>query len=93
VFPSRKIERATHDSIAFRYLAANTHPDHDTIANFRRRFLPQSEAIIVQFLLLAREMKLVKLGHIGLDGTKVKANASKHKALSPHRQRRQIKRR
>jgi transposase len=82
VFSSRKIERATHDSIAFRYLAANTHPDHDTIAAFRRRFLPQLEALFVQVLLLAREMKLMKLGRIALDGTKVKANASKHKALS-----------
>ena len=82
VFSSRKIERATHDSIAFRYLAANTHPDHDTIATFRRRFLPQLEALFVQVLLLAREMKLMKLGRIALDGTKVKANASKHKALS-----------
>ncbi len=50
VFSSRKIERATHDSIAFRYLAANTHPDHDTIATFRRRFLPQFEALFVQVL-------------------------------------------
>ena len=82
VFSSRKIERATHDSIAFRYLAANTHPDHDTIAAFRRRFLPQLEALFVQVLLLAREMNLMKLGRIALDGTKVKANASKHKALS-----------
>jgi transposase len=82
VFSSRKIERATHDSIAFRYLAANTHPDHDTIATFRRRFLPQVEALFVQVLLLAREMNLVKLGRIALDGTKVKANANKHKALS-----------
>ena len=82
VFSSRKIERATHDSIAFRYLAANTHPDHDTIATFRRRFLPQIEALFVLVLLLAREMNLVKLGRIALDGTKVKANASKHKALS-----------
>ena len=82
VFSSRKIERATHDSIAFRYLAANTHPDHDTIATFRRRFLPQLEALFVQVLLLAREMKLLQLGRIALDGTKVKANASKHKALS-----------
>jgi transposase len=82
VFSSRKIERATHDSIAFRYLSANTHPDHDTIAAFRRRFLPQFEALFVQVLLLAREMKLMKLGRIALDGTKVKANASKHKALS-----------
>lgn len=82
VFSSRKIERATHDSVAFRYLAANTHPDHDTIATFRRRFLPQLEALFVQVLLLAREMKLMKLGRIALDGTKIKANASKHKALS-----------
>ena len=82
VFSSRKIERATYDSIAFRYIAANTHPDHDTIATFRRRFLPQLEALFVQVLLLAREMNLVKLGRIALDGTKIKANASKHKALS-----------
>jgi transposase len=82
VCSSRKIERATHDSIAFRYVAANTHPDHDTIAAFRRRFLPQFEALFVQVLLLAREMKLVKLGRIALDGTKIKANASKHRALS-----------
>ena len=82
VFSSRKIERATYDSIAFRYLAANTHPDHDTLATFRRRFLPQLEALFVQVLLLAREMNLIKLGRIALDGTKVKANASKRKALS-----------
>lgn len=82
MFSSRKIERATYDSIAFRYIAANTHPDHDTIASFRRRFLPQFEALFVQVLLLAREMKLLKLGRIALDGTKMKANASKHKALS-----------
>jgi len=82
VFSSRKIEQATYDSIAFRYLAANTHPDHDTIAAFRRRFLPQLESLFVQVLLLAREMKLMKLGRIALDGSKVKANASKHKALS-----------
>jgi transposase len=82
VFSSRKIERATYDSVAFRYLAANTHPDHDTLATFRRRFLPRIEALFVQVLMLAHEMKLVKLGRIALDGTKVKANASKHKALS-----------
>jgi len=82
VFSSRKIERASYDSIAFRYIAANTHPDHDTIATFRRRFLPQLEDLFVQVLLLAREMKLVKLGRIALDGTKIKANASKHKARS-----------
>lgn len=62
IFSSRKIECATYDSVAFRYLAANTHPDHDTLANFRRRFLPQLEALFVQVLMLARELKLVKLG-------------------------------
>jgi transposase len=82
VFSSRKIERATYDSVAFRFVAANTHPDHDTIASFRRRFLPQVKALFVQVLMLAREMKCLKLGHIALDGTKVHANASKHKALS-----------
>lgn len=82
VHSSRKIERATYDSVAFRYVAANTHPDHDTLATFRRRFLKEVEALFVQVLVLAREMKLLKLGHIALDGTKVLANASKHTALS-----------
>ena len=81
-FSSRKIERATYDSVAFRFVAANTHPDHDTIASFRRRFLPQVKSLFVQVLMLAREMKCLKLGTIALDGTKVHANASKHKALS-----------
>jgi transposase len=82
VHSSRKIERATYDSVAFRYVAANTHPDHDTLATFRRRFLKEVEALFVQVLVLAREMKLLKLGRIALDGTKIKANASKHAALS-----------
>ena len=82
VFSSRKLERATYDSVAFRFLAANEHPDHDTIAAFRRRFLPQIEAVFVQVLLLAREMGLLKLGTVGLDGTKIHANASRHSALS-----------
>ena len=81
-FSSRKIERATYDSVAFRFVAANTHPDHDTIATFRRRFLPQVKSLFVQVLVLAREMKCLKLGNIALDGTKVHANASKHRALS-----------
>ena len=82
VFSSRKIERATYDSVAFRFIAANSHPDHDTLATFRRRFLPELEQLFVQVLLLAREMKLGKLGTIALDGTKIKANASRHQALS-----------
>ena len=81
-FSSRKIERATYDSVAFRYIAANTHPDHDTIAGFRKRFLPQLESLFVQILMIAKEMGLLKVGKVSLDGTKVKANASKHKALS-----------
>ena len=56
VFSSRNLERATHDSVAFRFIAANEHPDHDTIATFRRRFLPQIEALFVQVLVMAREM-------------------------------------
>ncbi len=81
-FSSRKIERATYDSVAFRYIAANTHPDHDTIATFRKRFLPQLEILFVEILLISKEAGLLKVGKVSLDGTKVKANASKHKALS-----------
>ena len=82
VFASRKLEQATYDSIAFRYIAANTHPDHDTIANFRKRFLKQLEPLFVQILLLAKTMGFLKLGKISLDGSKVQANASKHSAMS-----------
>lgn len=82
VFSSRKIEQATYDSIAFRYISANTHPDHDTIANFRKCFLPQISDLFVQILSIAQEAGLLKVGKVSLDGTKVKANASKHKALS-----------
>jgi hypothetical protein len=82
VFSSRKLERATYDSVAFRFVAANQHPDHDTIAAFRRRFLKPIEALFVQVLQLAREMGVLKLGTIALDGTKIHANASRHSALS-----------
>jgi hypothetical protein len=82
VFSSRDLERATHDSVAFRYVAANQHPDHDTIATFRRRFLPRIEALFVQVLGVAREMGVLKLGTVALDGTKMHANASRHSALS-----------
>src|SRR6204780_4681624 len=82
VFSSRELERAAHDSVAFRYVAANQHPDHDTIATFRRRFLPQIEALFVQVLGVAREMGVLKLGTVALDGTKIHANASRHSALS-----------
>src|SRR5471032_1048232 len=82
IFSSRKLERATYDSVAFRFIAANDHPDHDTIATFRRRFLKQIEGLFVQLLLLAREMGMLKLGTLGIDGTKIHANASRHSALS-----------
>ena len=82
VFSSRKLERATYDSVAFRFIAANDHPDHDTIATFRRRFLKEIEGLFVQVLALAREMGMLKMGTVALDGTKIHANASRHSALS-----------
>lgn len=82
VYSSRRIEAATHDSIAFRYIAANEQPDHDSLCSFRRRFLKEIEVLFVQVLCIARQMKLLKLGTIALDGTKVHANASRHSALS-----------
>lgn len=82
VLSSRAIERATHDSVAFRFIAGNQHPDHDTIATFRRRFLPQIEGLFVEVLKLASTMGVLKLGTVALDGTKLHANASRHSALS-----------
>lgn len=82
VFSSREIERSTYESVAFRYIAANSHPDHDTIADFRKRFLPQLKELFVRILEIAREMNVLKLGKVSIDGTKIQANASKHKALS-----------
>jgi transposase len=71
VFSTRKLERATYDSVAFRFIAANDHPDHDTIAAFRRRFLKEIQGLFVQVLLLAREMGMLQIGTVGLDGTKI----------------------
>src|SRR3954466_8284099 len=82
VFSSRKLERATYDSVAVRFLAANQHPDHDTLATFRRRFLAQIEGLFVQVLAVARAMGVLKMGTVALDGTKIHANASRHSALS-----------
>src|SRR5712675_391233 len=82
VFSSRKLERATYDSVAFRFITANEHPDHDTIATFRRRFLQDIEGLFVRVLELAREMGMLKMGTVALDGTKIHANASRHSALS-----------
>lgn len=82
IFSSRKIEKATFDSIAFRFIAGNHHPDHDTISSFRKRFLPKIKIWFKEILLIGKELGLVKLGNIYIDGTKVQANASRHKAMS-----------
>src|ERR1700691_477166 len=79
---SRRIERAPQEDVAFRYLAADQHPDHTTIADFRKDHLANLSQLFVQVLKLCQQAGLVKLGHVALDGTKVKANASKHKAMS-----------
>ena len=79
---SRKIEVATYKQIPFRVITADQHPDHDTIADFRKTHLKALAALFVSVLQLCQKAGLVKLGHLSLDGTKVKANASKHKAMS-----------
>ena len=74
---SRRIEKATYDNVAFRYLAADQHPDHDTIANFRQQHLEELAVLFVEALQLCRQAGLVKLGNVAIDGTKVKANAGR----------------
>lgn len=81
-YSSRKIEKATYDSIAFRFIAANHHPDHDTIAEFRKIFSGHLADIFLQVLTIASELGFLRLGTIALDGSKIKANASKHTAMS-----------
>src|SRR3546814_18417062 len=76
------MERATYDSVAFRFIAANEHPDHDTIATFRRRFIKDIEGLFVQVLALASEMGMPKLGTVGLDGTKIHATADRQSAVT-----------
>jgi transposase len=85
VASSRQIERKTYEDVAFRVLAAGYHPDHTAIAKFRGRHLRSLSEFFVQVLMLAKQMGLVKLGHVALDGTKIKANASKHKSMSYER--------
>jgi transposase len=82
VFSSRKLGRKLYEDVAFRFLGAGNFPSHRTICDFRLRHLPELKELFVQVVRLARELGLVKLGTIALDGTKVKANASKHKAMS-----------
>jgi len=82
VFSSRKLEQATSESVAFRFLAGGLHPDHDTIAHFRKTFLAELKALFVEVLVLAQAVGLLQLGDISLDGTKIHADASKSKAVS-----------
>lgn len=82
VVSSRKLERATYEDVAFRYLAADQHPDHDSIASFRQTRLQALAGLFMQALQLCEKAGLVKLGQVAMDGTKLKANASKHKAMS-----------
>ena len=82
VFSSRKIEKATHESIPFRFIAGGLHPDHDTIANFRKTFLEEIKGLFVQILLLAQMAGILKLGNVSLDGSKIHADASKSHAVS-----------
>ena len=82
VFSSRKLENATYDSVAFRFVAADEHPDHDTLNTFRKRFLKDIEVLMVQVLMIAHTMKVSNFGNIAFDGSKFKANASRHSALS-----------
>jgi transposase len=82
VFSSRKMERATYESMPMRYIASGLHPDHDTIANFRKTFLAEIQDLFVQILLLANTAGVLKLGNLSLDGSKIHADASKSKAVS-----------
>jgi len=82
VFSSRKIERATYESIPFRFVASGLHPDHDTIANFRKTFLSEIGELFVQILLMAHLAGVLKMGNISVDGSKIHADASKSKAIS-----------
>ena len=82
VFSSRKIERATYEVLPFRYIAGDMHPDHDTIAHFRRQHLAELKELFVQILLIAQEMGHLQLGNVSLDGSKIHADASKSKAVS-----------
>lgn len=81
IFSSRQIERATYRNVSVRFIAANSHPDHDTIAKYRRDNGSAFEAAFTQLLLLARELGLLKVGMVSVDGTKIDANASKIKSL------------
>src|SRR5450759_5140706 len=82
VVSSRVLERKTHEDVAFRYLAADQHPDHDTIANFRKQHLKALSGLFLQALQLCQKAGLVKLGHVAIDGTKAKQKAQEQKAAA-----------
>jgi len=82
IFSSRKLEKATYEVIPFRFIAGDMHPDHDTIANFRKQFLAELKELFIQVLLIAQEMGRLQLGNVSLDGSKIHADASKSKAVS-----------
>ena len=82
LFSSRKIEKATHESLPFRFIGGGLHPDHDTLASFRKTFLPELKDLFVQILLMAQAAGVLKVGNLSLDGTKIHADASKSKAVS-----------
>src|SRR5580698_1598703 len=78
---SRKIEQATYDNVAFRYLSSDQHPDHDTLAAFRQEHVEALAELFVQALRLCQKAGLVKLGNVSIDGTKMKANASTRRSV------------
>ena len=84
-FSARKIERATYASMPFHVLAGGLHPDHDTIATFRKTFLPALKDLFVHIRLSAQEMGVLTLGNIRLDGTTIHADASKSRAMRSKR--------
>ena len=84
-YSSRKIQAKTYEDIGFRYLAADEHPDHSTLAEFRKRHLEALAGLFCQALQLCEKAGLVKLGHVAIDGSKIQGNASKHKAMSYER--------
>ena len=88
---SRRMERQTYESVPFRVITADQHPDHSTIAEFRKRHFKVIAGLFLEILLLCREAGLVKLGHVAIDGSKMKANASKHKAMSYDRMEAKVK--
>ena len=82
IFSSRKLEKATYENLGVRYVAGGLHPDHDTIANFRKTFLSELQGLFVQILLMAKVAGVLKMGNLSLDGSKIHADASKSHAVS-----------